>query len=74
MKLVKGSNYLEILSQTKYVVFDKTGTMTKGVFEVDGIHHSTIGNEKLLEYDAFAKKRIFPSDQQEFTTGIWERN
>ena len=31
--LVKGSNYLEILSQTKYVVFDKTGTMTKGVFE-----------------------------------------
>ena len=53
--LVKGSNYLEILSQTKYVVFDKTGTMTKGVFEVNGIHHSTIGNEKLLEYAAFAE-------------------
>ena len=53
--LVKGSNYLEILSQTRYVVFDKTGTMTKGVFEVNGIHHSTIENEKLLEYAAFAE-------------------
>ena len=53
--LVKGSNYLEILSQTKCVVFEKTGTMTKGVFEVNGIHHSTIGNEKLLEYAAFAE-------------------
>ncbi len=53
--LVKGSNYLEILSQTRYVVFDKTGTMTKGVFEVNGIHHSTIGNEKLLEYAALAE-------------------
>ena len=36
--LVKGSNYLETLSQTKYVVFDKTGTMTQGVFEVSGIY------------------------------------
>ncbi len=53
--LVKGSNYLEILSQTKYVVFDKTGTMTKGVFEVNGIHHSTIENEKLLKYAALAE-------------------
>ncbi len=53
--LVKGSNYLEILSQTKYVVFDKTGTMTKGVFEVNGIHHSTIENDKLLEYAALAE-------------------
>ena len=53
--LIKGSNYLEILSQTKYVVFDKTGTMTKGVFEVNGIHHSTIENEKLLEYAALAE-------------------
>ncbi len=53
--LVKGSNYLEILSQTKYVVFDKTGTMTKGVFEVNGIHHSTIENEKLLEYASLAE-------------------
>ncbi len=53
--LVKGSNYLEILSQTKYVVFDKTGTLTKGVFEVNGIHHSTIENEKLIEYAALAE-------------------
>ncbi len=53
--LVKGSNYLEILSQTKYVVFDKTGTMTKGVFEVNGIHHSTMENEKLIEYAALAE-------------------
>lgn len=53
--LVKGSNYLEILSQTKYVVFDKTGTMTKGVFEVNGIHHSAIENEKLIEYAAMAE-------------------
>jgi Cd2+/Zn2+-exporting ATPase len=53
--LVKGSNYLEILSQTKYVVFDKTGTMTKGVFEVNGIHHSTMEDEKLIEYAALAE-------------------
>ncbi|MFR8179035.1 MAG: hypothetical protein ACLU80_03090 [Dorea sp.] len=32
--LVKGSNYLETMARTKYVVFDKTGTMTQGVFEV----------------------------------------
>ena len=53
--LVKGSNYLETLSQTKYVVFDKTGTMTKGVFEVNGIHHSMIDNEMLIEYAALAE-------------------
>ena len=53
--LVKGSNYLETLSQTKYVVFDKTGTMTKGVFEVNGIHHSTIDNAMLIEYAALAE-------------------
>ena len=40
--LVKGSNYLETLSQTKYVVFDKTGTMTQGVFEVAGVHHLSL--------------------------------
>lgn len=53
--LVKGSNYLEALAQTKYVVFDKTGTMTQGVFEVSGIHHNTIPKEKLLEYAALAE-------------------
>ncbi len=53
--LVKGSNYLETLSQTKYVVFDKTGTMTQGVFEVTGVHHNTMEEEKLLEYAALAE-------------------
>ena len=53
--LVKGSNYLETLSQTKYVVFDKTGTMTQGVFEVSGVHHSSMDTEKLLEYAALAE-------------------
>lgn len=53
--LVKGSNYLETLSQVKYVVFDKTGTMTQGIFAVSGIHHSEISDEKLLEYAALAE-------------------
>ncbi|MDE6980967.1 MAG: cadmium-translocating P-type ATPase, partial [Lachnospiraceae bacterium] len=53
--LVKGSNYLETLSQVKYVVFDKTGTMTQGIFEVSGIHHNEISEEKLLEYAALAE-------------------
>ena len=53
--LVKGSNYLETLSQTKCVVFDKTGTMTRGVFEVSGIHHNEMEDAKLLEYAALAE-------------------
>ena len=53
--LVKGSNYLETLSLTKYVVFDKTGTMTRGVFEVSGIHHNEMEDAKLLEYAALAE-------------------
>jgi Cd2+/Zn2+-exporting ATPase len=53
--LVKGSNYLEILSQTRTVVFDKTGTLTQGVFEVNGIHHSGIPEEQLIEYAALAE-------------------
>ena len=53
--LVKGSNYLETLSQTKIVVFDKTGTLTQGVFEVNGIHHSSIDEAKLVEYAALAE-------------------
>ena len=53
--LVKGSNYLETLAQTKYVVFDKTGTMTQGVFEVSGIHHNEMPDEKLLEYAVLAE-------------------
>ncbi len=50
--LVKGSNYLETLSQTKYVVFDKTGTMTQGVFEVAGIHHNEKEDAEILELAA----------------------
>ena len=53
--LVKGSNYLETLSQTKIVVFDKTGTLTQGVFEVNGIHHSEMDPDKLVEYAALAE-------------------
>ncbi len=53
--LVKGSNYLEILSEAKYVVFDKTGTMTQGVFEVNGVYYNQMEEEKLLEYAALAE-------------------
>jgi Cd2+/Zn2+-exporting ATPase len=53
--LIKGSNYLETLSQTTYVVFDKTGTMTQGVFEVVGVHHNEMEEKKLLEYAALAE-------------------
>ena len=53
--LIKGSNYMEPLAQTKVAVFDKTGTMTKGVFEVCGVHHSPIEEEMLIEYAAHAE-------------------
>ena len=50
--LVKGSNYLEQLSKVKIVAFDKTGTMTKGIFEVTTIHNNEFSNEELLDYAA----------------------
>ncbi len=53
--LIKGSNYLEVLSQTNVVVFDKTGTLTEGVFEVTGIHHTKEEEAKILEYAALAE-------------------
>ena len=53
--LVKGSNYLETLAGVKCVVFDKTGTMTQGVFEVIGVHHSKMEEQKFLEYAAHAE-------------------
>lgn len=54
--LVKGSNYLEALSYTKYVVCDKTGTLTKGVFQVTEIHPvSGMTEGDLLEKAAFVE-------------------
>ena len=53
--LVKGSNYLEALSQTSTLVMDKTGTLTQGVFEVTAVHHNTIDENRLLELAALAE-------------------
>ncbi len=53
--LIKGSNYIETLAKVKQVVFDKTGTMTKGVFKVNAIHHNVIEEEKILEYATHAE-------------------
>lgn len=55
--LVKGANYLERLSTTKHVVFDKTGTMTQGVFEVVDFHHHSLDKRELLRYAALAECR-----------------
>ncbi len=53
--LIKGSNYMETLSEVSAVVLDKTGTLTQGNFEVSGVHHSTLEDEKLIEYAAHAE-------------------
>ena len=53
--LVKGSNYLEALSQTSTLVMDKTGTLTQGVFQVTAVHHNTIDENRLLELAALAE-------------------
>lgn len=53
--LVKGSNYLEALSQTSTLVMDKTGTLTQGVFEVTAVHHNTIDENRLLELASLAE-------------------
>jgi len=53
--LIKGSNYIETLSKVQSLVFDKTGTMTMGVFEVRGVHHNKLEEAKILEYAALAE-------------------
>ena len=54
--LVKGSNYLEMLAGTKYVVCDKTGTLTKGVFEVTDVHpENGFNRDALLKYAVYAE-------------------
>lgn len=53
--LIKGSNYLETLAKTEITVFDKTGTLTAGTFEVQGVHHSTLEDNKILEFAALAE-------------------
>ena len=53
--LVKGSHFLETLSKVRCVVFDKSGTLTRGVFQVSGVEHNTLPPEKVLEYAALAE-------------------
>ena len=53
--LIKGSNYLETLSEVTTVAFDKTGTITKGSFEVTEVHRNPIEATKLIEYAALAE-------------------
>ncbi|MBR4766968.1 MAG: cadmium-translocating P-type ATPase [Clostridia bacterium] len=53
--LIKGSNYLELLSKAKTVIFDKTGTLTEGRFEIDSVHHGKYEDERLIELAALAE-------------------
>ena len=53
--LIKGSNYLEALSNTEITVFEKTGTLTKGVFEVQKVNAMGISEEELLKIAAYAE-------------------
>lgn len=53
--LIKGSNYLEALSNTEIMVLDKTGTLTEGVFEVQQINPIDISKEDLIKYATYAE-------------------
>ena len=53
--LVKGSNYLEALSNVNVIVCDKTGTLTEGVFEVQEISPVDISKDELLMYATYAE-------------------
>ena len=53
--LIKGSNYLEALGRVRAVALDKTGTVTKGNFAVEAVHHSPLGDAEMLEFAALAE-------------------
>ncbi len=53
--LVKGSNFIEAVSELDTVVFDKTGTLTKGEFKVTELHPLGISEDELLELAAYAE-------------------
>ena len=53
--LIKGSNYIEILAQTKNIVFDKTGTLTEGKFSVTAVNSIDYSSEELLDFVAHAE-------------------
>ena len=53
--LVKGSNYLDMLSKAKIAVMDKTGTLTEGVFKVTKIVPADVYSDELLEKTAMAE-------------------
>ena len=53
--LVKGGSYLEVLARTETVVFDKTGTLAKGVFQVTAVHPEQGTEAELLELAALAE-------------------
>lgn len=53
--LVKGSNYLEALSNVEIVVCDKTGTLTEGIFKVQNVNAIGMSDDELLKYASYAE-------------------